>query len=247
MHKNHYKLYCRILSKVILAAKQLHYNNCIKKSRNKSKTTWSIVKTITNKRNPTNNILTINVNNKLYSNPLTIANSHFLSLAENIIRKNSSQNNTSNNTDPMTYLHKNFGHISSQMKLRNTTMQQVNKIINLIKCKDSAGYDEISSRILKKSAPYILSPLIFICNKILSTGIFPERLKFAEVKLLLKKGDPTDFSNYRPISILTSFSKVIEKIIYKRLYYYLIDNKSLVKEQMGFWENYPQILLHMPF
>jgi hypothetical protein len=67
-------------------------------------------------------------------------------------------------------------------------------------------------------------------------GIFPERLKFAEVKPLLKKGDPTDCSNYRPISILTSFSKVIEKIIYKRLYYYLIDNNILVKEQMGFRE-----------
>jgi len=67
-------------------------------------------------------------------------------------------------------------------------------------------------------------------------GVFPERLKFAEVKPLFKKGDPTDFSNYRPISLLTSFSKVIEKIIYKRLYCYLIDNNILVKEQMGFQE-----------
>jgi hypothetical protein len=56
----------------------------------------------------------------------------------------------------MTYLCKNFGHISSQMKLRNTTMEEVNKIINSIKCKDSAGYDEISSKKKKKSAPYIL-------------------------------------------------------------------------------------------
>jgi hypothetical protein len=115
-------------------------------------------------------------------------------------------------------------------------MQEINKIINSIKCKDSAGYDEISSRILKKRAPYISSPLIFICNKILSTGVFPERLKFPEVKPLFKKGDPTDCSNYRPISLLTSFSKVIEKIIYKRLYCYLIDNNILVKEQMGFRE-----------
>jgi len=70
----------------------------------------------------------------------------------------------------------------------------------------------------------------------LSTGIFTERLKFAEVKPLFKKGDPTDCSNYRPVSLLTSFSKVIKKIIYKRLYCYLIDNNVLVKEQMGFRE-----------
>jgi hypothetical protein len=48
-------------------------------------------------------------------------------------------------------------------------------------------------------------------NKILSTGIFPERLKFLEVRPLFKKGYITEFSNYRPISLLTSFSKITEK------------------------------------
>ena len=112
-----------------------------------------------------NNILTMNVDNKLSSNPLTISNalnSYFLSIAENIVIKNSTINTTTDNTDPMNYLRQTFGHISSQMKLKNTSMQEINKIINSIKCKDSAGYDEISSRILKKSAPYISSPLIYI-------------------------------------------------------------------------------------
>jgi hypothetical protein len=74
----------------------------------------------------------------------------------------------------------------------------------------------MSTRILKISAHYDLSTLMFIFNKILSTGIFPERLKFSEVKPLYKKGDTTEFSNYRPISLLTSFSKITEKIVYKR-------------------------------
>jgi hypothetical protein len=104
------------------------------------------------------------------------------------------------------------------MKLKNTTMHNIDKIIHSIKFKDSSGYDEISSRILKISAPYVLFPLIFICNKILFTDIFLERLKFSEVKPLYKRGDLTDFSNYRSISLLTSFSKIVEKIIYKRLY-----------------------------
>jgi len=69
-------------------------------------------------------------------------------------------------------------------------------------------------RILKISAPYILSPLTYIFNKILSLGIFPDRLKFSEVKPIFKKGSTTDFSNYWLISLLTSFSKIIEKIIY---------------------------------
>jgi hypothetical protein len=86
-----------------------------------------------------------------------------------------------------------------------------------------------SSRIL-----YVLC-LISIFNKILSTGIFPERLKFLDVKPLYKKGDKTEFSNYRPISLLTSFSKTIEKIIYKGLYCHL-NNNILVNEQFGLRE-----------
>jgi len=103
-----------------------------------------------------------------------------------------------------------------------------------LKCKDSYGYDEISSRILKICAPYIFSPLTYIFNKVLSTGIFPERLKFSEVRPLFKKEDITEFSNYRPISLLTSFSKIIEQNICKRLYNYLNDNNILVGDQYGF-------------
>jgi hypothetical protein len=79
-----------------------------------------------------------------------------------------------------------------------------------------------------------ISPHIF--NKTLSTGTFPDRLKFSEVKPLFKKGATTEFSNYQPISLLTSFSKVIKKIIYKRLYRYLNVNNILVNEQFGFRE-----------
>ena len=58
--------------------------------------------------------------------------------------------------------------------------------------------------------------------------------KFSEVKPLHKDGDPLDFSNYRPISLLTSFSKVTEKIIYKRFYHFLEQQKLIVNEQHGF-------------
>ena len=103
-----------------------------------------------------------------------------------------------------------------------------------MKLKDSHRYDEISTRILKMTAPYILCPLTYISNKILSIGIFPDRLKFSEVKPLYKKWNTSDFSNYRPISLLPSVSKIIEKIIYKRLYHYLDQQKVFVDEQHGF-------------
>jgi hypothetical protein len=61
-----------------------------------------------------------------------------------------------------------------------------------------------------------LSPLTYICNAILNTGTFPDRLKYAIIKPIFKKGDDQDITNYRPIALLTSFSKVIEKLIYAR-------------------------------
>jgi hypothetical protein len=68
----------------------------------------------------------------------------------------------------------------------------------------------------------------------LSSGTFPTRLKFAELKPLCKKGERMDISNYRPISLLPSYSKIFEKIIFRRLLKYLDYNKILANELFGF-------------
>jgi hypothetical protein len=81
---------------------------------------------------------------------------------------------TTNNDDPMTYLLQNLKYCHSQIKLKNTTTYEIGKIINSLKNKTSHGYDEISDKILKASAPSILSPLTHIFNKVLSSGIFPD-------------------------------------------------------------------------
>jgi hypothetical protein len=68
---------------------------------------------------------------------------------------------------------------------------------------------------------------------ILGTGIFLDRLKFAIVKPCLKIGNTQEISNCRPILLLTSFSKIIEKLIYARLFTYIEANSILVHEQYG--------------
>ena len=65
----------------------------------------------------------------------------------------------------------------------------------------------------------------------LSSGIFPTRLKFAEVTPIFKKGDKNATFNYRPISLLTSFSKIFEN---NRIFYHINHNHILVNEQFGF-------------
>ena len=93
------------------------------------------------------------------------------------------------------------------------------------------------TKLLKTCSPYIASPLAYICNKSITSGTFPDPLKYAVVKPLFKKGDKTELLNYRPISILNSFSKILEKVIHNQLQDHLNKHGILAQEQFGFRPN----------
>ena len=141
----------------------------------------------------------MNINNNLDSNPLNIANvfnTYFTNIAGNLV-KNLSRKGTTMNKNPLHYLHQNIKKQNSPIKLDYTTTHEINKIIHSLKCKDSYVYYEISTKIIQLSAAYILSPLTYTFNKILSTGTFPDRLKFSEVRPLFKNRSTMEFLNYR--------------------------------------------------
>ena len=77
-----------------------------------------------------------------------------------------------------------------------------------------------------------------ILNLSFETGIFPDICKIAKVIPIYKKDDPLFCQNYRPISLLPIFSKIFEKIIYKRMYSFLDNNKLIYSHQFGFRANY---------
>jgi hypothetical protein len=81
---------------------------------------------------------------------------------------------------------------------------------------------------------FILSPLVYICNKSLSLGIFPTQLKYSQISPIFKKGDRTVMLNYRPISLLTSFPKIFEKVIFNRIKHHIDANNIFAQEQYGF-------------
>jgi hypothetical protein len=120
------------------------------------------------------------------------------------------------------------------IKYQYTSTKEIEKIISSLKSKNSHGYDKMSVNILKFSSPYISSPPCHMYNKMFSTGIFPESLKYAVIKPMFKNGDRNNVPNYRPISPLPAFSKVFEKVLYVRMYQYLINNDILVDNQFGF-------------
>ena len=99
--------------------------------------------------------------------------------------------------------------------------------------KTSCDVDGISNSLLKSIKSEIVQPVTVLINQMLTTGIFPDKLKIAKVVPLYKKGDNTLFSNYRPISILPSLSKIFEKIVYSQLYAYFECNKLLIAVNMA--------------
>ena len=102
----------------------------------------------------------------------------------------------------------------------------------------STGPNSIPVRLLKLIPDLILLPLCKIINNSFSTGVFPNVLKISKVIPLHKEGPTDDVNNYRPISLLSIFDKIIEKAMHYRLYNFLHSNNVLFKNQFGFRKKY---------
>ena len=101
--------------------------------------------------------------------------------------------------------------------------------------KDGApGYDEINKDVLEISLTHIKPILIHLLNQSLTQGVFPDELKIANVIPLFKNDDRMMFNNYRPVSLLSTLSKVYEKVMYNRLIDFLEAEKILYEKQFGF-------------
>lgn len=117
--------------------------------------------------------------------------------------------------------------------LEATVEHEVRAVFLGLKNSRSCDADGLQIRPVKYVIDKISSVLTYIFNLCISTGVFPSKMQVARVVALYKKGDKTDVSNYRPVSILPIFSKGLEKIIYKRLYSFC-SRYVLTKCQYGF-------------
>ena len=124
--------------------------------------------------------------------------------------------------------------ITSRFNFDLIDTSDIYKTTQKLKTKTSCGYDGLSTKLLKQISCFISPTLAIITNQSLFTGIFPDKLKIAKVLPLFKKGDCHHFDNYRPISLLPSISKVIERIVYDQLYEYFSKNGLIYDSQYGF-------------
>lgn len=115
-----------------------------------------------------------------------------------------------------------------------TDEREVQNIISSLKDSCAAGADDVKVKPLKAVSEYISIPLAHICNLILSTSVFLNKMKLARVTVIHKGGPVNDMNNYRPISVLSVFAKIAEHVINKRLGGFLNTHKIIAQEQYGF-------------
>ena len=225
------KTYNLILRKSIISAKQMYYESRFNRIGNDIRRTWKTINEILTKNQTKNKFPTVfNDNGSMITDKVNIANK-FNVFFTNIGEKIAKGINYDGNKTYGHYLNKD---IHSSFTFMNIDEDAINKIIYNLPPKSSSGCDGISTKLLKVIAPVIIKPLTLLINQVLNTGTFPDKLKIAKVIPIFKKGDPSLFENYRPISLLPAISKVLEKIIALQLSSYFEKNKLLFDNQYGF-------------
>ena len=155
----------------------------------------------------------------------TLLNNHFTAQSTlNIPPSQSPPTNDANNAEPVPTL-----------EIITISEQEVLRTLNSLDPNKSTGPDGIPIKLLKLIALLIAKPLAQLFNKSLESGKFPNKMKEANIRPIFKnKGSPSDYTCYRPISILSALSKVFEKIIYKHVYNHFTENSLLSDKQSGY-------------
>ena len=203
-----------------------------RKNKNNPKGMWNTINKIANikqKSPPPNELLSLSHDPQASVNSV---NHYFAgigkTLANAILRKHDEHS--------CNKPHVSGQHLSPRdsMVLFETDPLEIDSIITNLKNDSATGIDNIPTLLIKNAKSSLVGPITHICNLCLATGVFPDILKNALVHPIHKAGNRDSVGNYRPISVLTAISKILEKLINRRLVNYIKHNNILSANQFGF-------------
>ena len=154
-------------------------------------------------------------------------NDHFASVGANT-------QESINCKPPLTKAMKYMKKVQKKFEFSRVSEDEVCRIVERMKAKTSSGYDGVSNMLLKKIIHVIKGPLTYLFNISMQSGCFPDLMKIAKVIPLFKSGNAEFLDNYRPISLLPVFSKILEKVVYIRFVRHLDSENILYMRQYGF-------------
>jgi hypothetical protein len=188
--KQYYKDYCKILTKVIKEAKRLTLNKRIFQSHNKIKTTWNIINESLGKQQPLQTIQKLNIDGTQLTNQQDIANAlnkHFSNVKNSVSNGDKLDNMKHNNP----FANSNTEHgretLVPPLVFKLFSTKEITQIIKSLKTKNSSGYDEINTKLLKISVNYISSPLTHL-QQIHFCRNFSGEIKIFNHKAIIQKG-----------------------------------------------------------
>ena len=234
--KEHYQAYNKTLRSVIRHTKLGYYQDRCYEYRAQTKKLWQMINEIacnTNDKSGLIDFLKINGMKGYSANAISNGFAkYFANVGETFAKKI---------PKPQKHITDYLRKLQSSTKsvfLYPTSEEEIVKIVKKLPSKLSSGHDNISNVLLKELIDILAPVLMKVFNQSLETGEFPEVMKLAEVVPLFKGKEHYLTNNYRPISLLTTVSKVLEKIVYRRVYEYLTKTGQLYENQYGFREKH---------
>ena len=194
--------------------------------------TWGIVREVIGCEKIDMSITNVKTNNRIIDDKLEIANymgDYFSKIGRDIQNEVSRGGTVNINTHPLS--------MQDGFELVPYTAEEVEKTVCSLKS-NSSGVEGLNLKAFNFVSVCLLPVLVYLINLPIVTGLFLSELKRSKIIPLHKGGDPSDPCNWQPISILPLFSKIYEKVIYKRLYDFLDSKKILYDGQFGFRSKY---------
>ena len=211
--------------------RDLFYKNLFIKYKNNMKSTWQVINKLLGKTKRSTGIA-LQCNNEIITEPIEVANrfnTYFSSIADDIRKEIPTE--TKNFKEYLQYRRT----PPNSLYFHPTGVYEVRSTIRKLKPKASTGIDGISTTVLKSLPNNFIEAITNLFNQSMEQGFFPSKFKTAKVVPIYKrKGSRKNPENYRPISLLCSISKVLEKLIYKRVSKYLEKMNFFPNTQFGF-------------
>ena len=225
-----YKAYKNHVTNLSRRSKESYFKNLFEENKKNTYKIWHEIKVLININTQTKYapiclqiIDSIVTDNKVIANEF---NNFFNSIAtkidsKSVQTKTTFQDTLKNPNEKSFFIHP-------------TTKEEIEDNIKLLNDHKTTGPNGILTQILKQFKKLLSEPLNNLINLSFTTGVFPNIAKIAKIVPLYKKDNKLECNNYRPISLLSNIGKLIEKLLHKRLYFFLDQSKCLFDSQFGF-------------
>lgn len=228
--ENRYKLYKNKLTAAIRSAKKLYYKKLLFDNKSNIRRTWEILNNLikqgSKKHIYPDYFVDSNGENHNINRIVNDFNHFFVNVGPELASKI-----PNHDSEP------NFERNTNTIFLTAVTEDEILKIVQRFKNKFSTDCQQIDIALVKQVINNILTPLTHVCNLSLKYGYVPRKMKIAKVIPLFKNGNIHHYTNYRPISLLPQFSKILEKIFDVRLQKFIDKYKLINEGQYGFRSN----------